>query len=231
MGVKDIAIFWSVEVRGDFVLSVNGIVWQRQLANEAMPHQKLCSLWGSSSRLTTNRNLRWYLGFPKQEAAKSSKRAIHFPLIMMLLLNLLWGYWSVFRRVAREVFYPHFSPDERPTQPAVEPREGYFSVQNWLLPCDSGSVPFCILPPTLTTIPKSQHGAALLQTPFSFQGLFCGGEFMEVSTHLLYWCTINDFYKSPDWPTWGTGWCNYKVQKCTLDNRFLQTSGPGLALE
>lgn len=131
MGVKDLEIFWSVEVPGNFVLSVNGIVWQTQLANEALPHQRLCSLWVSSSRLTTNRNLRWYLGFPKQEAAKSSKRAIHFPLIMMLLLNLLGGYWSVFRRVAREVFHPHFSPDERPTVPGVELREGCFSVQNW----------------------------------------------------------------------------------------------------
>lgn len=70
---KDITIFWSAEVRGEFVLSLKGIVWQRQLANESLPHQGLCSLGVSSSSLTTNRNVRWYLGFPKQEAAKSSK--------------------------------------------------------------------------------------------------------------------------------------------------------------
>lgn len=140
---KVITIFWSVEVRDNFVLGVNGIVWQRQLANEALPHQRLCSLGVSSSRLTTNRNLRWYLGFPKQEAAKSSKRAIHFPVIMLLLLYLLGGYWSVFQRVAREVFHPHFSPDEKPSLPGVEPREGCFSVQNWLNGCDSGFDPFC----------------------------------------------------------------------------------------
>lgn len=84
-------IFWSVEVRDDFVLSVNGIVWQRQLANEALPHQRLCSL-GVSSTLATNSNLRWHLRFPEQEAAKSSKRAIHFPVTMMLLLYLLGAY-------------------------------------------------------------------------------------------------------------------------------------------
>lgn len=175
MGVKDTAIFWSLEVRGDFVPSVNGIVWQRQLANEALPHQRLCSLWVSSSSLTTNRNLRWYLGFPKQEAAKSSKRAIHFPLIMMLLLNPLWGYWSVFRRVAREAFHPHFSPDERPALRGVEPTEGCFSVQNWLLHCDSGSVPFCRLPPTPDCHTRVTAWHSPPSNPFFFQGLFCGG--------------------------------------------------------
>jgi len=60
-------IFWSVEVRGGSVRSVNGIVWQRQLANDALPHQGLCSLGVSSAGLTTNRNLRPDLGFPKRK--------------------------------------------------------------------------------------------------------------------------------------------------------------------
>lgn len=156
--------------------SVNGIVWQRQLANEALPHQRLCSLWVSSSSLTTNRNLRWYLGFPKQEAAKSSKRAIHFPLIMMLPLNPLWGYWSVFQRVARDVFHPHFSPDERPTLPGEEPGEGCLflcaelGASLWLRLCSflqAASHPW---------LPYPCHSAAQPSSnPFCFQDLFCGG--------------------------------------------------------
>lgn len=174
---KDITIFWSVEVRGDFVLGVNGIVWQRQLANEALPHQRLRSLRVSSSRLTTNRNLRWYLGFPKQEAAKSSERAINFPVIMMLLLYLLGGYWSVFRREAREAFHPLFSPDGKPSLPGVElrGRGGCFSVQNWLNFYDWGFVASCRLPPTPDNCARSQHGTVLLQNPFFFWFLLWRG--------------------------------------------------------
>lgn len=123
---KDITIFWSVEVRGDFALSVNGIVWQRQLANEGLPHQRLCSP-GVSSRLTTNRNSSWCLGFPKQEAAKSSKRAIHFPVIMMLLLYLLGRYRSVFSEgMQRRHFIPIFHQMENQALQELSQEGGVF---------------------------------------------------------------------------------------------------------
>lgn len=58
-------------------------------------------------------------------------------------------------------------------------RTGYFTVTQALF------LSAVCLPP-LTTIPESQHGTALLQTPFSFKVSSVEGELMEVSTHLLY---------------------------------------------
>lgn len=177
---RAITIFWSVGVKGDFVLSVNGIVWQKQLANEVLPHQRLCSLGVSSSRLTTNRNSRWYLGFPKQEAAKSSKRAIHFPLIMMLLLYLLGEYQSVFQRLARKIVHPHFSLDGKANLPRLELRGGCYSMQNWLNYYDSGFVPFCSLPPTcdyqaIVTAWHSPHSNTTTTTLFFFRSFLWKG--------------------------------------------------------
>lgn len=177
---KDIMIFWSVEVRGDFVLSVNGIVWQRQLANEPLPHQRLCSLGVSSSSLTTNRNVRWYLRFPKQEAVKSSRRAIHFPLTMMLLLPLLGGYWSVSQRVARKVAHPHFSPDGKPSLQWSQERSGFCAELVKLL-----WLGFCSYLPSasLQWPPHCSH--SMVRSSFNPPFQVSSMELREVSTHEL----------------------------------------------